>query len=288
LSTLTKALIVLLTVSSFFLCATVVTYVASANNYQQKYEEQKNDLQAAKSLYQAKMNSAGERVAEAERKLDEAERKKTELAAQIAQTQVDLATAKQSSFGCQERLTNLAGVVGGLNQTLTSMDQSLTLARAELDKVRSEEVKNRKELNEVTSALNERSVQVDALENERRRLLEEKAALDEQLSKLGKTPTAAAAARVTPQPSHAAPAPPPTTQVSLKGRITEMDLKNNLVTISLGSADGVRTGTRFHVVRGDTFICDIVITNVDIDRSAGTLQLVRQQPQVGDTVSTNL
>jgi hypothetical protein len=42
----------------------------------------------------------------------------------------------------------------------------------------------------------------------------------------------------------------------------------------------------FHVTRGDRFVCDVIITNVDINRSAGTLDLVVQQPQVNDIAST--
>jgi chromosome segregation ATPase len=282
-------LIVLLTLSSIFLCGIVVTYVASANNYKQKYEEQVRDLQAAKSLYQTKMNLVDEKMAGAQNKLDEAVQKITELESQKAQIQVDLATAQRSSYGCQERLTNLAGVVSGLNQTISSMDQSLTLARSELDKMRNEQVKNRKELNEVTAALNEKTVQVDALENERRRLLEQKTSLDTQIANLAKTAKSAAVEPVTlSQPSGVRAALPATDQISLKSKIVEMDMKNKLVTLSIGSADGVKSGMRFHVVRGDVFICDVVITNVDVERSAGTLELVRQSPQLGDVAATNL
>jgi hypothetical protein len=288
LSTLTKILIVLLTLSSIFLCGIVVTYVASANNYRLAYDNQVKDVQAAKTLYQTKMRLADEQVANAQRERDTAEQKKTELEAQIAQIQADLVTAQTSNFGNQERLTNLAGTVSSLNQTIGSMEQSLSLARSELDKIRNEQVKDRKALNEVTAALNEKSVQVDALESERRRLLEQKTALDEQLAKLAKGGKLPPIEAVTPEISGAKAAPPVTSQVSLKGKIVEANLKNNLVTISLGSADGVRTGMRFHVIRGDSFICDIVITNVDVERSAGTPELVRQQPQVGDVVSTNL
>jgi chromosome segregation ATPase len=282
-------LIVLLTLSSIFLCGIVVTYVASANNYKQKYEEQVRDLQAAKSLYQTKRNLDDEKVADAQKKRDEASQKITELEAQKIQMQVDLATAQRSSYGCQERLTNLAGVVGGLNQTIASMDQSLTLARSELDKMRNEQVKNRKELNEVTAALNEKTVHVDALESERRRLLEQKTALDAQMTNLAKTAKASASEPVTPmQPSGAKATLPATDQISLRSKIIETDFKNNLVTLSIGSADGVKKGMRFHVVRGDTFICDVVISNIDVERAAGTLELVRQQPQVGDVALTNL
>ena len=43
MSTLTKILIVLLTLSSIFLCGIVVTYVANADNYRQKYDDLKTD-----------------------------------------------------------------------------------------------------------------------------------------------------------------------------------------------------------------------------------------------------
>ena len=289
MSTLTKALIVLLTLSSIFLCGIVVTYVASANNYKQKYEDQVKEVQAAKSLYQTRMNLVDEKMASAQKKLDESTQKLTELEAQKTQIQVDLDTAQRSNYGCQERLTNLAGVVGGLNQTISSMDQSLSLARSELDKIRNEQVKGRKELGDITAALNEKTVQVEAIESERRRLLEQKTALDEQITEMAKGgKSAAAAGPVTSEPAGVKMSPPATDQISLRSKVVETDLKNNLVTLSIGSADGVKKGMRFHIVRGDTFICDVVITNVDIERSAGTLGLVRQQPQVGDVAATNL
>ncbi|MDO8303526.1 MAG: hypothetical protein Q7T18_09815 [Sedimentisphaerales bacterium] len=289
MSTLTKTLIVLLTLSSIFLCGIVVTYVASANNFKQEYEKQKAEIDATKSLSQAKIRSADEKIANSQQRTDEALQKITELEAQKAQMKVDLDSAQRSSYGFQERLSNLAGVVSGLNQTIASMDQSLTLARAELDKARNEQVKNRKELNEITTALNEKTVQVDALESERRRLLEQKTALDVQITKLAKTAKSSAAGPVTPEPSAGVKAALPVTdQVSLRSKIVETDMKNKLATLSIGSADGVRSGMRFHIVRGDTFICDVVITNVDVERSAGTLELMRQQPQVGDVASTNL
>ena len=65
-------------------------------------------------------------------------------------------------------------------------------------------------------------------------------------------------------------------------------MKNSLATISLGSADGVRDGMKFHVTRGDQFICDVLIVDVDTERSVGVLELVQQAPRVGDSASTNL
>jgi hypothetical protein len=61
-----------------------------------------------------------------------------------------------------------------------------------------------------------------------------------------------------------------------------------MATISIGTADGVKEGMRFHVTRGNEFLCDILIIDADIKEAVGALELVQQQPNVGDTVSTNL
>jgi len=65
-------------------------------------------------------------------------------------------------------------------------------------------------------------------------------------------------------------------------------VKNSLATVSTGSADGVKEGMRFHVTRGDEFICDILIIDVDTEKAVGVLELVQQPPKVGDNASTNL
>ena len=44
----------------------------------------------------------------------------------------------------------------------------------------------------------------------------------------------------------------------------------------------------FQVFRGDEFICQIVITNVDTSEAAGVAELVQQRPRVGDYVTTRL
>ena len=49
MSTLTKVLIVLLTVSSILLCGIVATYVASANNYKEMYETRNMKVQQAEA-----------------------------------------------------------------------------------------------------------------------------------------------------------------------------------------------------------------------------------------------
>jgi chromosome segregation ATPase len=280
---------VLLTLSSLFLCGIVVTYVASSENYRAAYENKDQELKVSTSMFKSRESDFNTKLAENQRKIDELTASRTQLEAEKAQIAADLATAQRNAYASQERLSNLAGVVGGLNQTISSMDQSLKLSREELGKLRNDQVKDKKNLNEVSAALNEKTVQLEAVEAERRRLLEQKTMLEQQIAKLmGQGTQTVTANAVTPETDNVKIASPSNMAVSMQGKISEMNAKSGLVTLSIGSADGVQVGTRFHVVRGDKFICDVVVTNVDTETSAGVLELVRQQPQAGDLASTSL
>jgi hypothetical protein len=67
-----------------------------------------------------------------------------------------------------------------------------------------------------------------------------------------------------------------------------MEVDQSLVTLSVGTTDGVSKGMVFHVTRGDQFLCDILVTDVDVNKCAGVLEMVQQRPKVGDTVATKL
>ena len=182
-------------------------------------------------------------------------------------------------------MANLAGAAMGFEQTVSSMENSLKQTRSDLDDSRSEEIKLSKKLNEIANSLNERLAQLEDLEKSRKMLTEQKDNLEEQLAKLLKPGKAVASFEPVTQPRDSARrALPEPIDISLQGLVTATS--DSLATISIGSADGVKEGMRLHITRGDSFICDIVITNVDSDTAAGSLQLLNQLPQVGDKAST--
>jgi len=84
---------------------------------------------------------------------------------------------------------------------------------------------------------------------------------------------------------------PPTKDIDLNGMITEVDMKNLLAEISIGAAEGVKAGMRFHLTRNNKFICDIVILDVWPEKAVGWLELLPEQPQnqpkINDKVSIN-
>ena len=292
MSTLTKILIVLLSLSSFFLCGIVVTYVANADNYRQQYK----NLRSGKDSLNEKVKSLNKQLnekIEAKRQLeDKLNNKIVSLKTEINELQANLSNAEREKALLLQKVNSWTSITKDFYQTTDKQGQTLRNALEELNKVQAEQIKQRKELNETTAALIEKMAIVETLETEKRRLLEERAELQSRLDRLFQ-PVGKVAAKpvpVTPEKAIAKPVKVATRDISLQGLISALDLKNSLAQISIGTADGVKEGMRFYVTRGNEFICDILIIDVDAEEAVGVLELVqqKQKPKVGDKISTNL
>lgn len=291
MSTLTKILIVLVTISSIFLCGIVVTYVALADNYKDKHDiikterdglseknksltEQRNAMQAQKNAKENELNG-------------EIDKLNTEINTLKAELKVVEAQKKHE----EKRSSDMASVVETTTQTSKETTKLLMDTQEELNKLKSEQIKLLAQFEDTSTTLLEKLAVIQTLEKEKKQLIEEKVELQNRLDKLlqptGRTP--APVVTVTPKPNEIArPAPVIAKKIGLKGLVTAVDTKNKMASISIGTADGVKEGMKFHVTRADKFICDILIIDVDAEEAVGALELVQEQPKPGDTVTTNL
>ena len=292
MSTLTKVLIVLLTISSIFLCGIVVTYVSNAHNYKLLF----NDLKDAKSAAvenekQAKkqLNLAIEEAGKQEQLL---KKNISDLKIQVDQLETQLAEAnrKADEAVAQENVWKVLS-----DDFLTANKDLQTILQGKLDELTSVDarrIQGDKELIETTDTLIQKMAIIDSLEKQSKLLLEEKTDLQSQLgSRLQRSgQTVAPPVTVTPLKETARVATP-AVDIGLNGLITTVDMDNSLAEISIGGANGVKQNMKFHVTRADKFICDIVILDVEPENAIGTLELMdvtKEQPKAGDTVSTNL
>jgi cell shape-determining protein MreC len=290
LSTLTKILIVLLTLSSIFLCGIVVTYVANADNYRQKYDDLKTDKDSLSKKVEDLTKQVNENIEQKKQVENKLSSEITSLKAEKGELQTNLDNAEREKAALLQKVNSWTSITKDFYQTNDKQGQLLKNTLDELNKVQTEQVSQRKELDETTKALEEKMAIIETLQAENKRIQEEKTELQNRLDKflqpIGKT--AAAAVPVTPREEAARPATTEARDIALQGLVTAVDLKNSMATISIGTADGVKEGMRFHVTRGNEFLCDILIVDADIKEAVGVLELVQQQPNVGDTVSTNL
>lgn len=304
MSTLTKVLIVLLTVFSIFLCGIVVTYVANAENQRARADGMQQDLRAAREAERdALATLEKDRVATEDLKKD-LEKQIAQMKVMADQLQGQVTDLKRENAQLVQEVTNMGAAVKLANETASKLrDQSQT-AETEVRTLRADQTNRTKELNELNQMLLERMAVNSQLEAKNRQLVESNQDLETRLNQVlqqyGRAPVRpqpATAQRSTAQPAQPAPAgrqPQPSTaqvptrDIGLNGRVTKVDLKNRLAEISIGAASGVRQDMKFHVTRGDRFVCDILILDVDPEKAVGILDLVQVEPQAGDNVTTNL
>jgi len=290
LSILTKTLVVLLVIASLFLCGIIVTYVATTSNYKKANDELRSNEKLLKANIASKEQQLNDNIRKMENLSDRLNSSISSLKVEKQRLEQELNTAKTDRMVLGEKVSNLAAAALKFEKTVGGMENSLKQTRAQLDQCRAGNIKLNKDLGEVTATLTEKLAQLDARDTENKRLLEAKDKLEKQLAQLlepGKSPdTGMLVTEPTNDKAKAAVKIMPA-ESSLQGLVTAVD--GSLATISIGSADGVVQGMIFHVIRDDAadpFVCDILISDVDTEVAAGTLQVVQSQPKIGDRVST--
>jgi hypothetical protein len=293
LSTLTKVLIVLLTVASIFLCGIVVTYVAGAVDYKQKFDDLSRRYQAAKEGE----DNANSQFNELKNKTDEEKlalnKQLAALQEQISSLRADLKKTEIDRDDARRKEDSWEAAAKDFSKTVETNDKLRNDAIAEQQKTTAELIKEQAEHKQTATALLEKMTIISVLEDKAKQLLEEKTALqnklDRMLQQYGKIVAEPVPVTATPEEARVAP---PAKDIDLKGLITSVDLPNKLAEISIGEADGVKKGMRFHATRGETFVCDVVILDVEPEKAVGWLELLKEgpenQPKVSDQVRTNL
>lgn len=290
MSTLTKILIVLMTIASIFLCGIVITYVASANNYKQQYDRQYTSFQSSE---QKRKSAKAQLKEEMDKAAQQGKELNDKIAAQnlkIGELEGSLNEALREKTQQLNRADGFAALVEGMTKTNDRQGALITNITSRLENAEAELTTEQGQHKETARSLLEKMAIISTLEETNKRLQEETAdlhkRLDQVLNQYGKAivpPTP-----VTPISEKARPAPPITRAIDLKGKIANVDFSNRIAEISIGSAQGVEQGMRFHVTRGEQFICDILISDVEPEKAAGRLEVVQGEPRAGDIISTNL
>lgn len=299
MSTLTKVLIVLLTVFSLFLSGIVVTFVANQENYRKSADKTRVDLRAAEK---ARDGAQSEQVRAKEASdvlVAKLEDEKNRLTKDLLVVREELDGIKRTKAALD---TEHAGMMAAVQTATTGEQQQRALfvaAQKEVERLKGEQIQREGELKETNQMLLEKLALISDLDNKIRQLTQENQELgnrvNQQLTKSGqmatRPPTTVAQGSPGVQPVQPiAAVAAQTRSIALNGQVTAVDLRSRLLEISIGAAAGVRKDMTFHVVRGDRFVADILIMEVWPDRAVGILDIVQAglQPQSGDKVSTNL
>lgn len=286
MSNWTKIFIILLSAAAIFLSAAVTVFVGSTENYKAEFATQtdriRNLERDASDFYQT-MEEKTFLVKELEKKYVariaqiESEMQNLIEDKRTAETKLNEATAKVSAW---------SGTVAGFETTIANLNQTLILTETQLKDLRSKGIKDDSKLAELEGRLYEKIVQMKQLDSDLRNLREQKKSIEDRLASLTGTGVDHSRRAVTTTRNKAMPARRIPAGSAVKGQI--IGIGESLVTMNVGSSDGVTPGTVFYVIRGDMFICNIRVTDVDINECAGTSYRNTVQPKIGDSVSTKL
>lgn len=290
---LTKILIVLLAFASFFLCASIVVYVANAENYKEKYDKVRVELDSAKKQKENAVENLNKNVAKIQLAEQRLNSQITSLKSELTELKDQQRNTERENTQLNEKVGNMVSTAESLTQTNEKQRQLLENTLNELNAIQGKQIKQKKELEEITSVLMQKMKIIETLEIKNKRLLEEHTDLQVQLDKylLPFGDEAASSEPVTPEKTYVKKTPTfggVTKEISLRGLVTRVDLEKSMASISLGKADGVKNGMRFHVVRGDQFVCDILVIEVGQKEAVGILEYVQESPRAGDSATTNL
>ncbi len=295
MSTLTKVLIVLLTVFAIFLCGIVVTYVANAENQRERADRLQREIQSARRTQEAAVLDLENEKQAAQALKAQLNEQINELGLQVKQLQAELDGVKRENAQLVQKVAAMAATVETANATATQQTQLFETAQQEVQALRADQSNRKKELDETNQMLMEKMAVIAQLQEKNRRVTEEnqeiETRLNQYLQQYGRI-AARPATTVPPGARAVRPVqpvvPPKTKPIALNGKIMAVDMSKRLAQISIGSAAGVRQDMKFYVTRGDRFVANILILEVSPDTAVGILDLVQVPPQVGDSVATNL
>ena len=290
MSVLTKVFIVLLVVLSIAFTSMTVAIVAQTTNWRdtaQKYEEHARI--ADTNLRHAHAHSAAllataqddsrmrlERIRELEAKLQAARNEAAQLRAEAAK-----AGSERSSAEAMNR---------GLFAQLQATEKARAEYRIQRDDLERTQIDLQQRNIDFSDRVNELTARVGVLVEQRRQYEQQINILRTENDRLAQAARSPSRGAMLEEPAGAAipgvVAVTPVAARAIRGKV--LDVSGSLITISVGSADGVRKDMIFVIHRKGQYMGDMKISLVDPNQSAGRIVQASSTPAVGDEITDAL
>ena len=287
MSMLTKVFVVLLSVFSIAFTSMAVAFVARTANWRETAEKYKEhaqvadtNLRHAHAAHAAEIATLRDDSRELQRRIGDLEVQLQGARTEVAQVRADLAQAQSEKSS-----------VEAINRGLLAQLQVADTARSEYQRQRNSIEQRNIELERRGVDLNDR---VNELTAQLAVLLEQKRQYEQQINilrtenqKLSQAHGAAGRPITFESPEGAATpgvtAITPVSASAIRGRVQEVE--GELITLTVGSADGVRKDMVFVIHRNGNYVGDVKISAVEPNRAAGRLVRSAGTPSVNDLVT---
>ena len=286
MSILTKVFIVLLVIFSIAFSSMTVAIVAQSSNWRDTAEKYKEDARITSTNLRHEIAASAALLAAArDDARDHLER--------ISQLDADVQAARSESAGLRgevKRATHEKSSAEAINRGLLAQLEVVEGARAEYQKQRDALESRNIDLGrrniDMNDRVNELTARTAVLLEQRRQYEQQINILRVQNEKLSLQARGTSGAVAFEHPEGAAmtgvQALTPVAATAVRGKVLEV--ANDLVTIGVGSADGVKRDMIFVIHRNGEYIGDLRITLVDPNQSAGRVVRSTLEPATGDDV----
>ncbi len=273
---LTKVFIVLVSLLAVLLVPLVVVYAHNEDSFKAKYEEavslariNEADLDSAKASHASAMAAKETRIAEAQREAADLQRDVDQRGAEIRKLETRLVSAEGMQTLIVAKLTRLVSTVEAGQELNESLITELRTIRGEALAAERRKIDLDEELRDVSGQLEVAVAARRALQEELQRLTDEHAKAMRDLSYY-----AVLYGSISDQPvRHAQKGIPPTYNVNATVIGVRRDKEQLLAEVDVGSRDRLQEGWVGRIGHGGTFIANIRIISVDINRSTGIVTL---------------
>ncbi len=283
MSILTKVCIVLLVVVALLVTPIFITQATVPANYRMAFEQELQQKKAAlQTARQYQIAAANAR--------DQLTRMQKAASSSKAELQREKASLQRQLDARELRVAQLTGKIDNVEQSLEKLQTSynkeieyrdsivaqLKSSQEEVDKLRAQnrQLSNslRQEQSQVARLQKALNLQEEIVAEKNRQIDE----LNEKIVQLQRTGGTAVASD-DGEGTVAAPA-------NISGTVTSV--RDNLASINIGSAQGVKEGMKLMIYRGDNFVAYLRIEEVRVDRAVGTVADQRLQPMQDDKVAS--
>lgn len=287
MSTLTKVFVVLLVVFSIAFTMLTVSVVSQTPGWKNNFEKAQQSANIAETNLR---NLIASHAAEAASLKDTIKEDRQE----IGKLQTDLRDARNDLATRRSELAQAASEKSGaeaMNRGLASQLQAAQSVREEYRSQRNDlEQRNinlEQRNNDLNDRVNELSAQLAVLNEQKRQFEQQINILRNENGRLASAARMPGSGAVMESATGVAlagvTAETPIAQTPVRGKV--LGISGNIVTISVGSSDGVKTGMLFVIHRDGEYVGDIQIAVVDPNQCAGRLLRSKFAPTANDQVT---
>jgi len=277
LTTTTKIFVILVCVLTFIFTPLVISYAAQKENWRQLANDYREELNIAYANERSVMAIAAAETLRLKALQDRQRLQLVDLQQRIAELQDQLAslTRQRDQLALSEDDFQKAA------RLLTAEMAIKTRHNEQLNAAREQALQRERELRmrnlQLVDAIKEADAKIVVLNQQLRQKIEELAYYRQENEKLrAATGVGMAEPPLTAVPAAPAKATTPVPAAPIRGTVTRVE--GALATVDVGSAAGVRKGMRMVVLRDNSYVCDLEITDaVTPTEAVGRILLERDK-----------